>query len=296
MMALGTAEKQGILWMIGNSFWFACTTSIVRHLSGDLHPFVMLFFRNAFAIPVLLLFIAPAGNIFGTNKLKMHFLRAFVAMAAMGAWFYAITVMPLPEATALSFTTPLFTAIAAIVLLKETAGKHRWSAIIIGFIGALVIIHPRPGAFNMASFIVLLAAIGWALSNVQAKSLSATEDPKRMVFYLTLFMMPLSLILAIPVWKTPNQEQILWLIVMSLVSNFSHFCLSKAVSKTQMTVILPFDFMRLIFIAAIAYVAFSQKLDMWTVIGGVIIVGSNVYIARREAMLKKQVIGVTPAD
>lgn len=287
-MKINSNEMQGIGWMIGSAFFFAMTTSIVRHLAADLHPLVMLFFRNFFAVPVLFLVVfRPGQKLFSTPHLSMHFLRALIAMSAMGLWFYAITVMPLPAATALSFTTPLFTTIAAIIILKEHAGWHRWMAILAGFCGVVVIMHPTPASFSYASLLVLLAAVGWAISNVQAKALSRVEKPAFMVFYLTLFMMPLSFIPAFLLWQTPTLEQVLWLMAMSLVSNCSHFALSKAVSKTEIMVILPFDFMRLVFISAIAYVAFSQVVDFYTIIGAVIIVGSAVYIAQREAKLKK---------
>ena len=287
-MKVNTNEMEGIAWMITSAFCFAMTTSIVRHLAVDLHPLVMLFFRNIFAVPVLFLVVfRPGQKLFTTPHLPMHFLRAVIAMSAMGLWFYAITIMPLPAATALSFTTPLFTTIAAILILKERAGWHRWIALFIGFLGVLIILHPTPASFSYTSLFVLLAAVGWAISNVQAKALSRVEKPKLMVFYLTLFMTPLSFVPAFLAWQSPTLEQVCWLIAMSLVSNFSHFSLSKAVSKTEIMVILPFDFMRLVFISAIAYVVFSQVVDLYTIVGAGIIVGSAVYIAQREAKLKK---------
>ena len=281
-------EMQGILWILLNSFWFSVMTSIVRYIGADLNAFVVVFFRNIFAVPVIALLILPyRKNLFSFSRVKIHFPRACVAIFAMTLWFYTITIMPLTEAVALSFVTPLFTSIAAIIFLKEKAGYHRWTALVIGFIGVLIILRPTPGHFNYATIFVLITALLWSASNLLAKRLTKTEHPNVIVFFLTLFMTLLSFPLAITHWQWPHPEQLIWLFILGVVSNFSHIALSKAIAKTDITVILPFDFTRLIFISLISYFAFQQKPDIWTFVGGSIIILCTVYVARREARIRK---------
>ena len=281
-------EMQGILWMLLNAFWFSVMTSIVRYISIDLNVFVVVFFRNIFAVPIIALFILPyRKNLFSFNRLKIHFPRACIAILAMTLWFYAITIMQLPEAVSLSFITPLFTSIAAMIFLKEKVGYYRCGALIIGFVGVLIILRPTPNNFKYAAIFVLAATLLWSVSSLLAKSLTKTEHPNVIVFFLTLFMTPMSLPLAIKNWQWPNSEQLIWLFVLGMVSNFSHMALSKALSKTNMTVIMPFDFARLVFILLIAYFIFHQKPDIWTLVGGTIIILCSVSLVRYENKMLK---------
>jgi drug/metabolite transporter (DMT)-like permease len=280
-------KTQAILWMLAACFGAAVMIVMVRHISENMHPFLIVLFRNGFA---LLLFLPWLG--FGgwqkvkTQKVRLYALRGVLGVTAMFGWFYAVSVMPLADATALSFTSPLFTTLIAVVVLKETIGVHRVVALALGFMGTLVVLRPGTEAFQPVALIMLGAAVFWSCSAILIKTLTKTEHPDAVVFYMTLFMTPLSLPLALTVWEPLSMEQYAWLLALGLVSNIFQVCLARAMAKTELTVILPFDFTRLVFVSILAYLVFSELPDVWTYTGAAIILSSSVYAAYREKHTK----------
>jgi len=261
--------------------------SIVRHLSEDLHSFQVVFFRNAAALLFLLPWLMRSGiKVIKTTRIKMYGLRASVGLIAMYFWFYSVSIVPLSLATALSFTAPLFTAVLAVFFFGEKYGIHRTAALIIGFTGAIIVIQPGTEGFNYNSIYALIAASLWAFSGIIIKSLTNTDAPVVVAFYMVLMMTPLSIPLAVMNWHEIKYEHIVWIIALGYISNIFQISLSKAIASTDFFVILPFDFTRLIFVSVIAYFAFDQVIDLWTAVGSAIIMASAVYTTWREARIR----------
>lgn len=289
-------ETKAILWMIANGFWFAVMSTLVRHMSEEINSFIIVFFRNFGALLVLLPWIAiHKKSLWHLHyPIKIHFLRALVGITAMTLWYTSLSLIAMPNAIALSFTAPLFTMLCAIVLLKEKASSAKWWALCIGFTGALVIIRPGLHGFEPESLLVLVTAVFWALANVMVKFLSRNEKAETIVLYMTLFMVPLSTPMALLYWQTPTLLQLCWLLAIGIASNLSFLCLSYAIKSADMSVILPFDFVRLVFAAFFAFLFFNELLDVWTVLGSIIIITSAVYITKHENQrkLKAQMKGM----
>ena len=283
-------ELQGIAWMLASCFWFATLSTLIRYLSADIHPFVMVFFRSVFALLLVLPWVLKHGkSAMKTSRFSLHMARSCTGLIGMLLFFSALSIIPLTQAISLSFTVPLFTTIAAILFLNEKVGWRRWGALVIGFAGALVIVRPTGHGFNSASLLVVAATCMWALSNISIKKLIETEYPQTMLFYMTLLTVPMSLPFALPYWQMPSLKEIGLLIVLGVASNFSQLCLFRAYSKTDVSVILPIDFSRLIFVAIMGAIFFGETIDLQTGIGAMIILTSTVYIARHEVRLKSTV-------
>lgn len=275
--------------MLINGFWFSVMTNLVRFTSLEISVFMIVFLRNIFALPMVATWLyKPGRHILKTKHIKLHAVRGIVAITAMSLWFFSVSIMNISEAVALSFTTPLFTAIIAVLILGEKIGIQRTIALLVGFTGVLLITRPDAENLNFFAFTVLITTILWAISNTLAKKASRDDSPRTIVFYLTIFMIPPSIPLAVIYWETPTLQQVLLIALIALVSNLSHLALSNALSKTDITVVLPFDFNRLIFSGTFAYIIFADKITFWTVIGALIILTSSVYIAYREAKIKRQ--------
>jgi drug/metabolite transporter (DMT)-like permease len=276
-------EIQGILWMIAACFGAAVMMALVRHMSEQLPVAQVVFFRNVFALVWFIPWLMKNGfSVVRTTRPKLFFLRGFIGLTAMHGWFYSLSVMKLADATALSFTAPLFSTILAVILFKERLGPHRIGALILGFIGALVVLRPGSEAFSTYGVLMLGVAFAWACSGTIIKILTRTESPQVVVFYMVLIMTPLSAPGAIAVWQPITLHQVGWLLVLGFVSNAFQLMLSTAISKTEMTVILPFDFLRLVFVTILGYLFFAELPDAWTVTGASIIMVSAVYAAYRE--------------
>ncbi len=278
------AATRAGLWMVGFCASFAGLTAIIRHVSGELHPVEIAFFRNAFGLLFILPWLARAGlGSLRTRRLGLHALRAGTGTLAMIFLFTALAWMPLAEATALTFTAPLFATAGAALVLGERVRLRRWSATLVGFAGTLVILRPGAEAVTPAAAAALAASAFIAASMLAVKALSRTEHPNAIVLYMGLLMTPLSLVPALFVWTWPEPATWGWLALLGLVAMVGQLMMARAFAAADASAVLPFDFARLVFVALFGFALFGERPDAWTWVGAGIIVAATVYIARREA-------------
>lgn len=275
--------------MLISCFFFAVMAVTVRHISEGVDPFALVFYRNLFALLIMLPILIRAGHAsISTKRFKTHFWRSFSGVIGMLLFMIALAKLPTTRAIALSFTAPLFMTIAAMIFLKEQVGMHRWGALIVGFIGVLIILRPGLGVFEFTSLIMIAATCAWAVSGILVKKLSATERPEAMLIYLALLSIPLSFPMLMIHPQIPNLQEALWLLFLAVISSMAQYSMFKAYGKTEVTVILPFDFSRLVFVTIFSYFLFGEMLDMWTGVGAMVIILSTVYISRRETKRRKR--------
>jgi drug/metabolite transporter (DMT)-like permease len=278
-------------WMLLACAGFAVMTGIVRHLTDwGIHPFEVAFFRNFFSFFVMLPWMISTG-IAGlrTAKLSLYTARAAIGMLSMLAWFWSVSLLPIAEATALGFTAPFFTTILAALVLHEVVRLRRWTAVVVGFIGTLVIL--RPGHADIAVLGVaasLFAAATQAISTILIKTLARTESPNAIVAYMGIYLTPMSLVPALFVWTWPSWMQLGGLAALGVVATFSHLCFTRALRVADASAVVPFDFARLVFVAIIGMIVFNQIPSVWTWVGAAIIFASGVYIVRREAVAQRE--------
>jgi len=279
------------LWMSFTAIGFAVMLNTVRHLSdSDMHVMVVTFWRNVFAV----LFFAPllAGfwsARFGAEHWKLYSLRALVMTVSTVTLFLGAILLPVAEATALSFTAPLFTVIAAILFLKEQVGWRRWAAVIVGFGGVLIMLRPGAEAFDMGALAVLVAALTFAAVNIMGKILVRSDPPAMVTLNLSLYSLPISLVLALPFWDWPSGNQWLWLIVLGVAAACNVYGITKAFQAGDASLAQAFDFLRLPTTALLALVWFNQFPDLYVWIGTAVITGSSIYIAHRESRMRAKV-------
>jgi drug/metabolite transporter (DMT)-like permease len=288
-----TVEVQGILWMLAGSFWFATMASIVKHLTttSSMDPFMVVFFRSLFSLVCILPGIYSYGlPKIKTNHWKYYYTRAITGTIGMVLIFISISKIPITTVTALTFTVPLITTLIAVIHLKEKLKTHSIVALIIGFIGIITILRPGTETFQISSLLVLGAACCWSVSNILIKKLTKTDDPQVIVYLMIIIMLPFSFPLAILKWQMPELNELIWLFILGFVSNQAQFSLAHAYSKTDMNVVLPFDYSRLIFISIIAYIIFNEVIDIYTIVGSLVIFSSGFYIVKKQRKKSKPVI------
>lgn len=257
-------------------------------MSGEIPALEMVFFRNLFGWLFIIPFVCFAGiSTLKTKRLKMHGVRAVFGTGAMSCWFLGLTMIPISQATALNFTVPLFTTLGAALILGEVVRIHRWMALAIGFAGTLVIIRPGFQVLEPGALIVLASSLFISGAVLSVKHLSSSEHPAAIVFYMGLFMTPLSLIGASTVWIWPEPEHYPWLLAMGFIASMGQIGMARAMKAADASVSMPFTFTHMLFASLIGYVFFGEIADMWTWLGGAIIFGSTLYIVRREAKLAK---------
>lgn len=277
-------------WMLFACLCFSIMNGIVRHLGGLIEPIVVVFFRCLFGLVAMAPFLLRSGlSSLQTENPWLHVIRGFVSVIAMGCWFYGLKLMPLAEAVALSFTTPLFSSIAAVILLGEAMRRRRWAATAVGFVGTIIVLRPGLSEFTTGSFLILAAALLMAINQVMVKYLTGKDHPNAIVFWLVFLVLPLSFAPAAVFWQTPVGTEWIWLVSLGMIATLAHQSMVRGFALADATAVVPFDFMRLPFVALIGFLAFGEKPDMWTWLGAAVIVSSSVYITHREQRYGQEV-------
>jgi drug/metabolite transporter (DMT)-like permease len=279
---------QGALLMTGAALGFSIMNALIRAGSLELEPIQIVFFRNFFALLFMLPWLARAGTAgLRTDRLGFHALRSGIGLVAMVCWFYSVSLLPLAQAVSLNYTVPLFATVGAALVLGETVRARRWTATIVGFLGVLAIVRPGFQEVSWAMSLPILAAIFMATAALLIKSLSNTENPNAMVFYMNLFLTPMSLVPALFVWVWPSWEVLGLMALVGGLATGAHLMLTRAYAKADASAVIPFHYMQLPFVALLAFVAFGEVPALWTLLGAAVIAGAAIYITHREAKVAK---------
>ena len=296
----GKSVLNGIGLMVIATVLFSIMHASIKFMSSSLHPFEIAFFRNLFG----LLVIAPWFIKYGfkplkTKKIKLHMARSFFNVIAMLSFFYSLSITPLADVASLAFTAPLFASILAIIFLKEIVGLKRGIAIVMGFIGTLIIVDPIYSSISNGHILVLLSASVWSVSLIIIKVLGRTESSVTITSYMVLIMIPFSAIAAFFYWEIPTLKDLFFLLIIGVCGTSAQMLLAQALRQGDTSIIMPFDFLKLICAVGIGYLFFFEVPALNTWIGSIIIFLSTIYIAYRERVLsqKSKIQSVTqPVD
>ncbi|WP_256774142.1 MULTISPECIES: DMT family transporter [unclassified Stenotrophomonas] len=277
------------LLMLGSTLAFGLMAVAIRYATAHVPTQEVAFFRNAFGLLVLLpLLLRPGRGSLRTQQLPRYLLRSAIGLASMLCAFWAIGHLPMSQAISLSYSTPLFVTIAAVLWLGETVRARRWAAVIIGFIGVLIIVRPGSTSFTPGTLVAVLAAVLSSLVAIQIKQLTRVDSADAVVLYTYLFWVPLSLLPAVFVWVWPTGMAWLWLAATGLFGTVGQLLWTRALRLGEVSALTPISFMQLPLVAVLGWLLFGETLDRWTVIGAGIILGANAYIAHREAVLSRR--------
>ncbi len=281
-------NSQGIIYNIMACLSASIMVAIVHYLSKDFHVFFIVMVRNFFG----LLFFAPQiwqdhRQVFRTNHFKLHFFRGINGLIGMFAWFYAVSILPLAEVTAISFIAPIFTTIIAIFFFKEKVKSHVWMATMLGFCGVVVILRPGFRELNDAYFVAIFAVSLWSITNALIKTLAKKQEkPQTVVAYMSLIMLIFSIPFALPHLHALDLKSLLLFILLGLFSNLTHTYILLSFSKAELSLLQPIDFMRLIFTTIIAYFVFDEIIDFWTIIGSIVILSGVILTTPQGQAIK----------
>jgi drug/metabolite transporter (DMT)-like permease len=271
----------GIFWMVLAGAAFGASNVAVRMAALDMHPFVIVFFRSIIGVLLLLhVFLAKDFNWHPGPRLKLHVFRGIMQTTALLCLYTAITVTPIATVIALAFITPLFTAGGAIAFMGEPSKLNRWAAVLLGLVGALIIIRPGFITVSFGVMLVISYAIQQAASNLTAKKLIQHEPVSIVVAWMTLLSTPLTLIPALFVWSWPDVWGWYLVSINAVCSTIAHLATTQAYKMSDITLADPLIFFRLIAGAIFGYIFFSEVPDIWVWAGSTVIILAATLLSR----------------
>jgi drug/metabolite transporter (DMT)-like permease len=277
-----------IFWMVGALLSFCVTAVSIRELFREgLSIFEILAIRSGVALLVVLPLLALRADLrlqAAPRRMKLNFVRNIVHYGAQYCWALSLTILPFATVFALEFTMPAWTTLLAAWLLHERLTPSRLGVVVLGLIGVLVILRPGAATFNPAAMLVLLAAFGYAITMVATKKLTDTETTFGIVFWMTVIQLPLSLVASdLTVFLHFEMRHFLPAMGIGIGGLTSHYCLSNAFRSGDASMVVPLDFMRIPLIAIIGWAFYSEALDIFVLLGALIIVGGVLWNLRAES-------------
>ncbi len=269
--------------MLLSGIMFIGVTGVVRYLGGEMHPIQAAFIRYAFGIVLVVPVILRVGLYeLLSARICLHASRGLVHGIGVMLWFYAMSRLPIAEVTALGFTTPIFTAAGAMLILGERAKNYRVVGIVMGFIGALIVLRPGLRIIDFGAVAMLIAAPLFACSLLMAKVATKTESSSVIVALLSVFCTLTLLPLALVYWRTPTMEEWLLLLLTAVFATSGHYFLTLAFHSAELSALQPFSFLQLVWATLLGLVVFSEQPDLWLWLGAGVIVFSATWIGRQE--------------
>ncbi|MEX0921435.1 MAG: DMT family transporter [Rhodovibrionaceae bacterium] len=282
------AKGQAIALMCAGLLCLSVNDAIAKWFTQDYHPLQILFIRQALALPMV---FAAALALRGTASLKtvnlrVHALRGLLLVGAATCNFLGLRYLPLAEATTLILAAPFFITALSAPLLGEQVGWRRWSAVLIGFLGVLIVVRPGIATFQPAAIYVLAAALLYALIMLSARWIDRGEGFWTMVFYFTLFATIFSGLGAAPFWQPLNLEDLPLYLVMAVAGTLGITLISQAFRLGPAAVVAPFEYSILLWASLLGWLVWQELPDLWTYLGAAVIAASGSYIVLRETRRK----------
>src|SRR5262245_32000846 len=253
--------------------------------------FLRYLFGAMFLLPII--FRLDLYRSLRTNRMGLHVSRGAIHTVGMMLWFVALPLTTLAEITALGFTGPIFVTIGAALFLGEDVRLRRWLAVIVGFIGAMIIIRPGFSAFHLGVICILVSTPIFSASNLISKALARTDSANTIVIWQNIVIVVCAAPFAIWFWQTPAWTDLLWFLAAGLCGTLGHICQQRGYQLADITLQQPIGFLSLLWNTLLGFFLFSQQPDVWTFVGAAVIFGSAMYISHREAVRRAQIISAT---
>lgn len=271
------------VWMAG---WLTLMVVIAvagREAARELTVFQIMLLRSTLGMVMLWPLIRAAGGLRAvqTQRLPQHMLRNAVHYAAQYGWFAALTLIPLAQLVSIEFTMPIWSAALAVIFLGERMSGRKWFAVVLGLVGVAMIVRPGGGELDVGQLIALASAVGFAISVVLVKSLTRTDAAVAIIFWMLVIQSAIGLVPVLMVWHWPSAQVWGWVAVVAFCGTYSHYCFARAMEHAEATVVVPMDFLRVPLTALVGWLAYSEGLDLLTVLGvGLILAGNMLNLIR----------------
>jgi len=266
------SKNLGLAYILLSVFFASLMVIIIKYLSESMNIYTILFYRGFFGfIFVLIFFLKINFNILYTNRIHIHLIRSIVNALALYFWFTSLTLSTLADVSAIGNSAPIFATLLAVLFMKEKIILSRMFAILLGFIGVMIILNPNFSDVNVGHYYALIAAILWGFLVVFLKNLSKTENAFSVIFYFQLFLFLSFGILFYDFIEIPNNLNFIYILLLALFGNLSQICYFQALKFKDITFISPFEYLRFLFLTVFGIIFFYEYPSIGTYIGSIII-------------------------
>jgi len=255
-----------------------------REATRELTVFQVMLLRSSIGLLLIAPLVRGAGGraALRTQRLRDHTLRNAVHYAAQYAWFAALAMIPLAQVVAIEFTMPIWTVLLAAAFLGERITAAKTIAVVLGLVGVTLIVRPGgAGGIEPGQFVALAAALGFAVSVVMVKSLTRSDGAIVIIFWMLVIQSLIGLAPALATWRWPSGAAWAWVLLVAFCGTYSHYCMARALSYADATVVVPMDFLRVPLTALAGWLIYAERLDLLTVLGAALILGGNLLNTRR---------------
>ncbi|NQV54622.1 MAG: DMT family transporter [Rhodospirillales bacterium] len=285
----------GIISAVIASFLVVLMGAIGKKLGGELSPFVVVFLYSLFSFIAFLPVLAKRGGAQIRSQVPgLQALRAFVFALALVMWFWALPKIALADMTAIGYSSSLFTLVGAILFLGEASKLWRWTVLAVGVAGMLVILKPGFSEVSFAMVVIIAVSAAMALARLINKVVTRRDNPIGLVFWhgalTTIYTLPTAIIY----WQSPTNEQWIWLILLGALGAIQQLFSAWSIKYADFGIIEPANFLKLVWAAGLGFAIFGEIPSITTIIGGIVIVGSVIYVAKRERRDARDLVLPTP--
>ena len=279
---LNVGLLRAVIFMVIGGVSIALMQAAVKLISFELHPFIITLYRAGLVFVVLLPILFWRGRaVFNTSSIRLQVVRGGIGGLGMLCVFTGLSMISLAEVTVLLFTVPIFATLLSIVFLSEKVGVRRWTAIFVGFLGILIIARPQ-GSVSTGHLIILCAALSWSTSILIAKKLTEKDTVISITFWQAMGCVPLAFIASLFVWELPSFVQLGALLGIAALGTVGHAMLYAALKVGQVSVILPLDYIRIIWSAGLGFILFGQLPTLHLYAGSLLIIAATAFLSYRE--------------
>jgi drug/metabolite transporter (DMT)-like permease len=279
---------RGILHMLAAVFVFSVSNALVKWSAATYPVGEITFFRNLAALVPTMAFVAAHGGLgrLRTRRPLAHLLRGGAGVVSMLLIFYSFKRLPIADATAISFAAPIFMTALSVPLLKEKVGVYRWSAVVVGFIGVLVITRPGRDVLNLGAAAAVVSSATYALAMIGVRHMSRTEHPVTIMFYFAVIGTAAMALLLPFGWVTPDVVGAVILTAVGLTGGIGQYFLTQAFRLAPAAVAAPFNYAGIVFAGAFGYFIWDEVPSAHVLIGSAVVIASGLFIIYRETMLR----------
>lgn len=286
-----TAQNlRGVLFMLSGFFVFSIADVFAKILTETYHPVQIVWTRQlGLVIGVAVLLAMRGPRILKSVMPRHQIVRGFFAIISAVCFVFAIAYVPLADAVAVSFLAPFMVTILGAIILREPVGVRRWAAVIVGFVGSLIIIRPGFGAFHPAILLVVLAAAAFAARQIISRQIGTRDPTETTVAYTSVTAVAVLLVPMMWFWTTPaNMVDVGMMLILTAFAGLGEYLIIRALEIAHAVLLAPMQYSLIVFSSLWGYIAFSQLPDIWTWIGTSVIVFSGLYVIYRESAARQR--------